>query len=108
MTLDTRIVVLDPVPVRALFDHCRALIGATDRHAWEHREVGILGPSPSYMMRGNQGLDDDILVEERLTIEVDVTDREPPPTLLGPDGHPIPRPVHRFGFQPAPEWSTDV
>jgi len=49
---------------------------------------------------------DEVYVEPvRPTIEVKVADRPDPPRLLGPDGRPLPRLAHRFGFAPAPEWS---
>lgn len=50
--------------------------------------------------------EDEVWLDEPRTIEVDVTDPEPTPVLLGPDGQPVPRLVHRFGFRAAPEWET--
>lgn len=49
---------------------------------------------------------DEPLIEERVTIEVDVEDHPETPRLLGPDGDPLPRLVHRFGFRSALEWET--
>lgn len=41
MTLDTRIYVLDPVPPQAVFQFCRGLIGAEDRHTYGETPGGL-------------------------------------------------------------------
>lgn len=58
MTLNTAVYVQDPIPVREVFDFCRGLIGATDRHAWKDEDRSKYGsPGDRYVaMVPAQGL----------------------------------------------------
>ncbi len=56
MTLNTAIVVKDPVPAFGLFRYCQSLLGDPDRQSWNHVVGQGWGGGSEYENRPGQGL----------------------------------------------------